>query len=105
MLWPANSPDLNMIEPCWAHLKRKTTRKGALTSAAIAKKVWTREWMKLEQWRIQSWIARIYRHVQEVFRVEDGKDYREGAFDKPRDFRAILRYAQKRPSLETGCKG
>jgi hypothetical protein len=27
--WPGNSPDLNMIEPCWAWMKRATTRKGA----------------------------------------------------------------------------
>ncbi len=26
MLWPSNSPDLNMIEPCWYHPKRQTTR-------------------------------------------------------------------------------
>ena len=24
-LWPGNSPDLNMIEPCWPWMKRRTT--------------------------------------------------------------------------------
>ena len=37
--------------------------------------------------------------MQEVIYVEGGNDYREGAFDKPRDFRAILRYAQKKDRL------
>ena len=31
MLWCGNSPDLNMIEPCWIWMKRHTTRNGALT--------------------------------------------------------------------------
>lgn len=25
-LWPSNSPDLNMIEPCWPWMKHHTTR-------------------------------------------------------------------------------
>ncbi|KGO74291.1 hypothetical protein PITC_039800 [Penicillium italicum] len=29
LLWPRNSPDLNMIEPAWFWLKRYTTKKGA----------------------------------------------------------------------------
>ena len=30
VLWLGNSPDLNMIEPAWAYLKRVTTKKGSL---------------------------------------------------------------------------
>ena len=30
MLWPANSPDLNMIEPCWFYMKVETIKKGAI---------------------------------------------------------------------------
>ncbi|KAG5961240.1 hypothetical protein E4U57_007792 [Claviceps arundinis] len=29
LLWCGNSPDLNMIEPAWAHLKRETTTKAS----------------------------------------------------------------------------
>lgn len=28
LLWPGNSPDLNMIEPCWMWMKRETTKYG-----------------------------------------------------------------------------
>ena len=32
MLWPANSPDLNMIEPCWFYIKIETIKKSTITS-------------------------------------------------------------------------
>ena len=38
LLWTANSPDLNMIEPCWGHLKRITIEKGAPKSREEAAK-------------------------------------------------------------------
>jgi hypothetical protein len=31
MLWLANSPNLNMIEPCWFYIKVETTKKGGIT--------------------------------------------------------------------------
>ena len=57
LFWPGNSPDLNMIEPCWNWMKRETTRKGAPQTRAQAEHVWTRAWKKLEQSRIQDWIS------------------------------------------------
>ena len=38
LLWPGNSPDLNMIEPCWPWMKRKTTKKGLSTTRAEGEK-------------------------------------------------------------------
>ena len=32
ILWPANSPDLNIIKPCWFYIKVETTKKGGITS-------------------------------------------------------------------------
>ena len=31
MLWPGNSPDLNMIEPCWPYMKKRMTVHGSTT--------------------------------------------------------------------------
>lgn len=28
LLWPGNSPNLNIIEPCWPWLKRETCKNG-----------------------------------------------------------------------------
>jgi len=82
LLWPGNSPDLNMIEPSWAYLKRATTRKGGLRSRE-GEKAWAKAWKELPQERIQQWIKRIMRHIEEIIRLEGGNEYREGTEDIP----------------------
>ena len=59
MFWPGNSPDLNMIEPCWPWMKRRTTRRGAPQTRITAERVWSQAWKNLEQTQIQAWIKRI----------------------------------------------
>lgn len=78
LLWCPNSPNLNMIEPCWPHLKRVTTKKGAPKSKKEAEQVWVQAWDDLDQPRIQAWIERIPFHIQEVIRLEGGNEYKEG---------------------------
>jgi len=90
LLWPGNSPDLNMIEPAWPHLKRVTTKKGPPTSRAEAEQVWRKAWEELEQWRIQQWIERIPRHIEEIIKCQGDNTYREGKSDKARRFKAPL---------------
>jgi hypothetical protein len=79
LLWPGNSPDLNMIEPCWMFIKRETTKKGAPKSRAEAIRAWERCWKEnVTQERIQAWIERIMEHIQQVIRCEGGNEYQEG---------------------------
>jgi hypothetical protein len=78
LLWPANSPDLNMIEPAWNYLKRVTTAKGAPESRKEMEKAWQKAWDELPQEQIQAWIERIPVHIQEVIRLEGGNGYKEG---------------------------
>jgi hypothetical protein len=66
LLWPGNSPDLNMIEPCWAYLKRVTTRTGGIKSRSEAEKAWTTLWKDLQQKKIQQWTEWLIRHIKEV---------------------------------------
>ena len=78
LLWPANSPDLNPIEPCWYWMKRKTTAKGPIYSKKQLTEDWIKCWEELPQEKIQAWIERIPRHVQEIIRLEGGNAYAEG---------------------------
>jgi hypothetical protein len=75
LLWLGNSPDLNAIEPCWFWMKRDTTKRGALTSEAALKEAWIKCWEDMPQEKIQAWIERIERHIQEVIRLEGGNEY------------------------------
>ena len=77
MIWCPNSPDLNMIEPCWWHMKVETTRDGAPTSRTVAVKAWEKCWKELPQERIQRWIERITWHIQRVIELEGGNEYLE----------------------------
>jgi len=99
LIWPGNSPDLNMIEICWAYLKHLTTKKGALTSRKAAEEAWTKAWEDLEQWRIQRWIERIPYHIQEVLRLQGRNEYLEGHPRTKRDkayWAALQRERQNR---------
>jgi hypothetical protein len=81
LLWPGNSPDLNMIKPCWMWMKRRTTRRGAPSVQKTAELAWKRCWKDLPRKQIQAWIERIPRHIKEVIRLEGGNQYQEGKED------------------------
>jgi hypothetical protein len=78
ILWPGNSPDLNMIEPAWFFLKRVTTKERPLKTQKDAVEAWTTTWANLEQERIQAWIECIEPHIKEIIRLESGNHYHEG---------------------------
>jgi hypothetical protein len=83
LIWCPNSPDLNAIEPAWLYryLKRATTNLGGLPNRKTAIEKWTEEWAKMPQEKVQAWIDRIPRHIQEVIRLEGGNEYKEGQRD------------------------
>ena len=79
MLWVGNSPDCNQIEPCWIWMKRKVSKYGAPKTRKEAERKWKYCWLKqLTQKRIQGWIERMPRHMQEIIRCKGGNEYREG---------------------------
>jgi transposase len=78
LLWPGNSPDLNMIEPCWWWLKRRTVLHRDYDKKPELRRIWLQQWQELDQKRIQRWVKRIIRHIREVIRLEGGNGYREG---------------------------
>jgi ferric-dicitrate binding protein FerR (iron transport regulator) len=59
-------------------MKRTTTKKGAPKNRAEGIRAWIRAWALLDQARIQAWIERIPRHIQEVIKSEGGNEYKEG---------------------------
>jgi transposase len=78
LLWCANSPDLNAIEPCWPWMKRRTTRKGAPKNRQEAVRAWKQAWDELDQRQIQAWIERIPVHIQQIIELQGGNEYKEG---------------------------
>jgi len=85
MLWPANSPDLNAIEPCWFWMKRQTTKGGVVSSEKQLKKDWLKCWENLPQEKIQEWIERIPKHIQRIIDCRGGNEYREGSGKRTRN--------------------
>ena len=78
LLWPANAPDLNAIEPAWWWMKRKTTARGASTTKKDLERAWVNAWKELPQSIIQQWIKRIPIHLQRVIDCEGGNEFSEG---------------------------
>ena len=72
-------------------------------------KGWTRYWKKtLTQKRIQHWIERIPRHIQQVIALEGGNQYREGSTEVESGVRLYIseerkeRYDRGRRGLRAG---
>jgi hypothetical protein len=63
-------------------LKKRTTSRGAPRDKKTGKEAWIRAWDELPQERIQHWIERLMRHIQEVIRLEGGNEYKEGRDDR-----------------------
>ena len=59
LLWPANAPDLNAIEPAWWWMKRRTISRGASATKKALQRAWVQAWKELPQAKIQKWIERI----------------------------------------------
>ena len=81
LLWPGNSPDMNMIEPCWPWMKRITTKKGAPRTRKDAEKRWQKVWDELPQEKIQAWIERMPRHLRIIRFLKGDNKYKEGRID------------------------
>ena len=76
LLWPGNSPDMNMIEPCWPWMKRTTTKKGAPRTRRDAEERWKKAWDDLPQEKIQAWIERIPRHLRIIQFLKGDNKYK-----------------------------
>ena len=108
LIWPGNSPDLNMIENCWAWMKRQITRRGCPTNRIIVEKFWTRCWKNTLIQKRQHWIERIPRHIQQVIALKGGNQYREGFTEVESGVRLYIseerkeRYDRGRRGLRAG---
>jgi hypothetical protein len=78
LLWLANSPDLNAIEPTWFWMKRETSKKGPSTNKEQLRKDWVKCWNDMPQEKIQAWIERIPVHIKEIIACDGNSLYQEG---------------------------
>lgn len=64
LLWPGNSPDLNMIKPAWDWLKRRTTARGAPAKREDAIRAWKQAWEDLGQEMIANGLGGSFVHLK-----------------------------------------
>jgi hypothetical protein len=70
-------------------MKRRTTVRGSTTFRNVMEKRWINTWEEMPQAKIQAWIERIPRHIQEIIAVDGDNTYKEGRTGKDtRDWKA-----------------
>ncbi len=81
--WPANSPDLNAIEPPWARMKSLWKRKKIARSRPQLEKEWTKQWKDFPIQKLQRFVERIEGNIKWVIRLKGGNEYHEGTLPLP----------------------
>ena len=77
LLWPGNFSDLNMIEPAWPWIKRKTYKLGPSQTKEEAVILWKSYWITLPQSKIQDWVSRMPRHLRVIRFLKGDNKYKE----------------------------
>jgi hypothetical protein len=83
IVWPANSPDLNAIEPPWGVIKQSWRKRKIPKSRLELEKAWTKEWANYPQEKLQRCVERIQGNIQWVIRLAGRNDYTEGTIPPP----------------------
>ena len=78
MLWPGNSPDLNVIKKAQFWMKRETTKRGPTSDKKKLRVRQEKCQEDLPQSKIQEQITAIPDHVKAIIRLEGGNEYKEG---------------------------
>lgn len=81
--WPANSPDLNAIEPPWARIKQSFRSRKIPKSRVHLEKDWSKQWREYPMEKLQRFVERLEGNVKWVIRLAGGNDYKEGTVPPP----------------------
>ena len=81
LLWPGNSPNLNMIEPYWPWLKKETCKIGVPKTREDMVKKWKEELENFPQSKLQEFVACMPYHLQIVRFLKGDNKYREERID------------------------
>ena len=76
MEWPANSPDLNQIEPAWFHLKVQISKLPyRVTNKDVCCQAWDTVWSELAQDHIAQWIGRMPERLDRVLQNKGNNNF------------------------------
>ncbi|KAK0645777.1 hypothetical protein B0T16DRAFT_457769 [Cercophora newfieldiana] len=81
--WPANSLDLNAIEPPWGRMKMSFRKRKVPKSRVTLEADWKKQWKEFKIKRLRRYVERIEGHIKWIIRLAGGNEYQEGTSPPP----------------------